>query len=806
MCLSLVRCESEAEVVEILDKEGYWDNPDVWVNFGDTENNYATIGNQQADPENALVEKIINSVDATLMAECLRREIKPEKNPMSPQSMTAAVEQFFGIEEGKLSERSSEFRNKLAEECCNIVATGSRNTPCISIIDKGEGQSPARMPNTLLSLNKSNKLRIPFVQGKFNMGGTGVFRFCSSQHNLQLIISKRHPDVAKHEHDKTNNLWSFTIIRREDPEEDMKSSVYRYLAPNDNHIIAFEGEGLPLLPGKFPLAYDKLLHWGTYIKLFDYQLGTGYRSIITLRLNYRLSFLLPNLSLPVRLWERRKYGGKWAVATLAGLEVRLADDRLRAPDDKRKVLEIDHPFSGVISVQGQQIRYSIYVFKKGRHKNYKEDEGVTFTVNGQTHGALPDSFFTRSKVKLDYIKDSLVVIVDCSDLDKRPREELFANSRDRLANIPLKKEILQELQEELASHEGLKRLQHKREQQEFDKAINVEDILEDALNDIIAQERTFAALFGGQGRISSPISTEGAKAASEFKGREYPTFFNLAKNKNSPNNPKFVPKGEKFRIQYITDAVDDYLSRDINRGTFALSLGDDEDIDYRMRLLNGIGTLSVRLPKNAAIGDLLHYKSELTDLTQIEPFTSELYVKIEKPRPETTSQPGVRKPPASQQRGSESVKKSGGRTPRIEPVKQDRWSEFDFDKESALQIRESEESGLTFSINVDNMYLRRQQEEKKNAIDSATLEFRFEIGLVLVGMGLKRIYERKQQQEEFDHEIDIKAMISEIAKGIAPILIPTIEHCSKLRRPAGAMWGEWSPERESSVDITNGND
>ena len=86
------------------------------------------------------------------------------------------------------------------------------------------------------------------------------------------------------------------------------------------------------------------------------------------------------------------------------------------------------------------------------------------------------------------------------------------------------------------------------------------------------------------------------------------------------------------------------------------------------------------------------------------------------------------------------------------------------------------------------------------------MEFRFEIGLVLVGMGLKRIYERKQQQEEFDHEIDIKAMISEIAKGIAPILIPTIEHCSKLRRPAGAMWGEWSPERESSVDITNGND
>ena len=38
---------------------------------------------------------------------------------------------------------------------------------CVSTIDR-------KAADTFLSLNKNNKLRIPFVQGKFNMGGTGA--------------------------------------------------------------------------------------------------------------------------------------------------------------------------------------------------------------------------------------------------------------------------------------------------------------------------------------------------------------------------------------------------------------------------------------------------------------------------------------------------------------------------------------------------------------------------------------------------------------------------------------------------------
>ena len=98
------------------------------------------------------------------------------------------------------------------------------------------------MPDTFLSLSKSNKLRIPFVQGKFNMGGTGVFQF-SGRNNLQLIVSKRDPEIAKFEQDETKDCWGFTIVRREDPKEGRRSSPI--------HISQLMGKFLCLKPNRY---------------------------------------------------------------------------------------------------------------------------------------------------------------------------------------------------------------------------------------------------------------------------------------------------------------------------------------------------------------------------------------------------------------------------------------------------------------------------------------------------------------------------------------------------------------------------
>jgi len=193
LCMALLRADSEDEVIQLLKDAGYWHDKDAWRYFGDLENNWSTIGNQQSSPHAALVEKLVNAVDATLMGLCYKNGYKPTSSE-APKTMRAAVARFFedvpedSPHAGLISNWAAGKRTEVAQSI-SLVATGTKSAPCFTIADSGEGQAPDDMPNTLLSLTRTNKMRIPFVQGKFNMGGTGVFKFCGKQ-NIQLVINR----------------------------------------------------------------------------------------------------------------------------------------------------------------------------------------------------------------------------------------------------------------------------------------------------------------------------------------------------------------------------------------------------------------------------------------------------------------------------------------------------------------------------------------------------------------------------------------------------------------------------------------
>jgi hypothetical protein len=182
LCLALIHADSEAKVVGILTAADLWENRRVWRLYGDRENNFSTIGNQQNRPDAALVEKLVNSVDARLMHECLANGINPE-SPAAPRSIRDAVAKFFesgrtgsSVFGGQVKAWNNQMRTEVASGI-TLAATGAKpqeGDPCLTIADQGEGQTPRKFLDTFLSLEKSNKLRIPFVQGKFNMGGTGV--------------------------------------------------------------------------------------------------------------------------------------------------------------------------------------------------------------------------------------------------------------------------------------------------------------------------------------------------------------------------------------------------------------------------------------------------------------------------------------------------------------------------------------------------------------------------------------------------------------------------------------------------------
>lgn len=48
LCVALMTADTEDTVIDLLKGAGLWDQPAAWRFFGDYENNYNTIGNQQS--------------------------------------------------------------------------------------------------------------------------------------------------------------------------------------------------------------------------------------------------------------------------------------------------------------------------------------------------------------------------------------------------------------------------------------------------------------------------------------------------------------------------------------------------------------------------------------------------------------------------------------------------------------------------------------------------------------------------------------------------------------------------------------
>ncbi|HEY61066.1 MAG TPA: hypothetical protein G4N95_00290 [Anaerolineae bacterium] len=770
ICLDLAHCNTEQDVIKLLKEVGYWDNLTVWQYYGDNENNFATIGNQQSRPDAAIVEKIINSVDAVLMAECQKQGITPE-GENAPKSITAALEQYFNIPNGKLSNITTSERRNLAKNIC-LVATGLKANPCYSIIDQGEGQSPNMMPNTLLSIGKSNKLRIAFVQGKFNMGGTGVLQFCGKR-NLQLIISRRHPDIAIHESDPSSSQWGFTIVRRENPTHGVRSSFYRYLAPGGK-ILSFNAKYLPLLPGDYPNAYGRSMKWGTYIKLYEYQM-TGLKTNVKFDLYNRLSLLMPSIALPIRLYERRKgYAGHTQESTLSGLTVRLEED-------KRENLEDGYPTTSALVVQGQKIKISIFAFKRGQAKKYKRSEGIIFVVNGQTHGYLSKSFFSRESVKMGYLADSLLILVDCTEFDGRTREDLFMNSRDRLRAGGLRSRIERQLEEILRNHQGLKDLRERRRREDIENKLEDSKPLADIIETIIQKSPTLSKLFIQGVKLPNPFKTTKTMAQKSFQGKRFPTYFKLTKEYHF-DNPRRCPINVRLRVQYKTDVANDYFDRDKDPGTFMLKANRREISDFSVNLWNGLATLNVSIPHGVQVGKVIHFQSEVYDISRVDPISEGFHVLVENAVKQTPGLPGKRKHPASDEEGDDIEQTTKLDLPNIREVRQNEWEHFTFDRESALKVINSGEEGYDFFINMDNVYLLT--EKKSNTkISPKLLDARYKYGIVLLGISLLKANEvdKKYVANENINETNVYNMIEYLTRVVSPILLPLITGLGELR-------------------------
>lgn len=781
LVMKLVNCEKEEEVISVLQQYDYWDSPNCWKYYGDKENNFSIIGNQMAKADAALVEKLTNSVDAMLIGACLERGISPEADE-APQSIASGMEEFFGIKDGRLTNLDSKSRSELAENII-LMATGSKSSPCFTIIDKGEGQTPLSMPGTILSLAESVKLRVPFVQGKFNMGGSGVLQFCG-KHNLQLIISKRDPLLVDlNSQDSTAEFWGFTIVRRENPTEGVRSSSYKYLAPH-GCILKFRKDSLPVLPGKYPTPYENPLSWGTYIKLYEYQIGS-YRTNIVFDLYYRLSLLLPTLALPIKLCERRKgYKGHSFDTVLTGLSVRLDEDRSMN-------LEPDFPSSSQFSVRGNKYLVRIYAFKKEKGKKgtktkFGKRDGIVFVINGQARGFISDAFFSRNTVGMSYLADSLLIIVDCSEIDGRTREDLFMNSRDRLRDNELKKHIEAELEKIISDHQGLKDLRERRRREDLEEDIGGAKPLIEVLEKVIQVSPTLSRLFDSGKHISNPFKKEGTGGKAKFVGKEFPSFFKLEKE-HPLSQPKFAPINQRFRLKFDTDAENDYFTRDKNPGVlelYLLNTGEKVLVsDIVFNLWNGIGNLTVSLPEGCKVGDYYHYQLEVNDISRIEAFEIPFFVQVLPEEVKTGSNHSEKRDAPGKDKIGNRNKPNALGLPLVHEVGQQNWENHGFDEESALKVYDNGTGGYDFYVNIDNKYLNHELKYSKvDAISADVMRAQFKFGMVILGLSLLKHFTEKNILEECGAEISHLDHVGIISRGVAPVLVPLIKGLSEISR------------------------
>jgi hypothetical protein len=776
----LLKAETETEVEDVLKKANYnADDAALWQPFGGFGMNLNQINNQQSDATAALVEKLINSIDAVLMAECYQAGIDP-KGPAAPRTMADAVDKLFKVKDGRLEHLSAAERTKLAERI-QFVATGPKKEPCYLVVDKGEGQTPASFENTFLSLTKQNKDDIPFVQGRFNCGGTGVLPFCGD-HKYQLIVSRRHPSCPASPTDTTKGLWGFTLVRRQKAAPGRKSSMYVFLAPQGK-ILTFDAPKIMVLPGDSSKnspapAYAVPLAHGTCIKLYNYR-WKG-KSTATTEARFELERYLHSVSIPFRISETRSYSANYYSTTLSGILAQV--NETGGEDEATSKFEKGlGPAYGELNLPGiGHLPYKLFLLKEGfKERNFPH--GVFFTLNGQVHGDLPANFVS-STLRFDYLTRSLLISVDCTQMDQAVREDFLMASRDRVRRNEAYDAIYTNLREELREHTGLRMHNALRKKKRLDETLSKEENAADYMQELLKSDPTLASILGIGGNV---ITTTGPTTDPvPFNGKKFPTFFRIVKEPKD-GLIKSCPLNRTVRLEFETDAVNEYFDRPDCPGSVIF---DPPNLCVSSHLWDGKFTTKFQMPYDANVGDVVDMTITVTDIERdqkAQPFVSQFKIKgVAEAEDLPVPPPGI-KPPGTKRNDNGKVSSAVLSAPDIREVRRELWtdSQFQFDDYSAVKISHADEGqGYVFFVNMDNRFLINELHKTKDE-ESNLVRHWFKYGVVLSALGILKEIERLEEQGGLKDDEDAEPLdldrVGRFAAGLARVVVPMIRALHK---------------------------
>ncbi len=654
-------------------------HPDIfkdnnWFPLGGDENKFPIVRNQQSNPIAALVEKVTNSIDAILVRKCYEVGIEP-KSPEAPKSMEQAINEFFP--DNKKWDLQT-FRRKQAEEI-QIVADGPPRNTSVIIYDNGEGQRPEDFESTFLSLLRGNKINIHFVQGKYNMGGSGALVFCGKK-RYQLIGSKRFDNKSG---------FGFTLVRQHkiaESAETKRFSHFRYLKI-DGKIPSFDSDEIDLK------LYGRNFNTGTIIKLYAYQFPSGYAGFAQ-DLNQSLNEFLFEPVLPILTVDKKERypNNKVLELDLFGLKRRLEEDKNTCVDSFFSEEYEDLLFG--------KAKVTCYVFKPKledrdvkktkeiiRDRFFRNKMSVMFSVNGQVHGSYTSEFVTRT-LKFNLLKDYLLIHVDCTGMKPDFREELFMSDRERLKHGDEANSLRDYLGRKLRKSQLDEINKRRKESIGFESEDTSELIKSFAKN--LPKDSDLFKLLQNTLKLEErkdKKKTEEKKSSKEkvdekpFNPKRFPSLFKLSKKRDGINVVSLPLNGEKT-IKFDTDVANDYFDRVEDAGELQLALlqikhneqkgggrsGKEKKIADLLNIVKsspnrGIIKLTFNPTKELQVGDELEMKISLTTLD--DPIDEIIWIKVVEP--ESPKEPAPKE--------EESFENIG--LPKLEPVTKKDWGKLE---------------------------------------------------------------------------------------------------------------------------------
>lgn len=560
---SIYNCKTEFDIDNLISSNSYLSNAQNWFPIGQNESNFSIIENQQSNPIAALVEKVTNSIDATLMKKCLELGLEP-KSKEAPKSMDEAIDVFFP--DNKNWDLNT-FRRNQAENI-QIIADGPTKQSSVIIYDNGEGQHPEDFENTFLSLMRGNKNEIHFVQGKYNMGGSGAIVFCGTK-GYQLIASKRY--------DGTGN-FGFTLVREhplsKDELETKKNTWYEYLKI-DNKIPSFDITELDLK------LLNRKFKTGSIIKMYSYQMKgiSGFAQDLNQSLNeFLFKPVLPVFTIDTK---ERYPNNKVLETTVYGLQRRLEEEKDYVEDWFSEEYE---------DVLFGKMKVTCYVFKAKQdsktvketkadiqRRYFKNNMSVLFSMNGQVHGHYTSEFITRS-LKYNLLKDYLLINVDCTKMKYEFRKDLFMASRDRLKNGAKAEELRDYLRKKLTKSK-LDDINKRRKDSIGLESEDTSELIKSFAKNLSKDSELFK-LIQNTLKLEEKAKEKPEKKEQKgnkpqekhqkpFKPERFPSFFKM---QHKANNLIPVPVGGEKTLRFETDVEDHYFDRTDEPGDLQVSI------------------------------------------------------------------------------------------------------------------------------------------------------------------------------------------------------------------------------------------